>query len=320
MSKEVETKKPPDIGHADSIIDSVFNEKNPNKDDIYVALSGTDFEVDTYDFGHGITLQKTYAFIFAPYMAAFQEPAKQGDPSPGPWKVVSGGHSARVFYELHIPVEFELDEWFDRLNTGWWLLALLRMKGSSLLTAPVISNYSFSKIGELDLEANFHTIEFNYKKLPIDTDIDKTFKLEDLDWVKKHWKTAGMLMRNHDNFGDSFRALDNAIHEERPSLSMVTIWGALERLFADFKAELTYRVSLNISSYLQPASTKRIELFKSVKKLYNARSKAAHGRPNEDYKEFKDSYNLLRDAIIKMIEENHVPTQDDLEQMIMNNE
>jgi hypothetical protein len=318
MNKEIKTKDLPKQGHADKILDSVFNERDPNKDEIFVALSGTEFEVEKYNFGQGITIQKTYAFIFAPYMAAFKKPDKPGDPSPGPWKVVSGGHSSRVNYELHIPLEFELEDWFDRLNTGWWLLSLMRMKGSSLLTAPVISNYSFSQIGELDLEANFSTIEFNDRKIPIDTDIGKLLTVEDLDWVNQHWRTAGVLMRNFDNFNDAFQALDKSLHEERPSLSMVTIWGALERLFADFRAELNYRVSLNIATFLEPAGKSRIELFKKVKRLYGARSKAAHGRPNEDYEEFKESYNLLRSAIIKMIEENHVPSQDDLEKLIMN--
>ena len=55
MSKELKTKVATDNnGYADSILDSVFKEKDPNKDDIYVALSGTDFEVDTYNFGQGI--------------------------------------------------------------------------------------------------------------------------------------------------------------------------------------------------------------------------------------------------------------------------
>lgn len=173
-------------------------------------------------------------------------------------------------------------------------------------------------IGELDLIPNFYTIEFNNRKIPIDTDINRTISVNDLDWIKNHWQKAGSLMRNHENFNDAFRSLDRALHEERPSLAMVTIWGALERLFADFKAELNYRVALNIASFLEPSGPNRIQLFKKVKKLYNARSQSAHGRPTEDYKEFKDSYLLLRDSIIKIIEDNHVPNPDDLENMIMN--
>lgn len=102
-------------------LDSSEEDRDPNKDEIFVALSGVKFDIDSYEFGHGINLNKTYAFIFAPYLAAFKKPEKVGDPSPGPWKVVSGGHNARVHYEIHIPLAFNLDEWFDRFNTGWWL-------------------------------------------------------------------------------------------------------------------------------------------------------------------------------------------------------
>lgn len=301
------------------MLNTVFEKKEPNKDEIYLGLSGAHFEVDEFDFGNGIYLRKTYAFVFAPYLVAFKKPLKPGDPSPGPWKTVSGGQSKYIYYELHIPIEFDLSEWFDRLNTAWWLLSLLRLKGSTFLMGPVISNYSFSAIGELDLNANFLTVEFNNDQLPIDDDIKKVITLDDLNWVKSFWQSSGMLLKNNENFSDAYRAIDRCIHENRPSLAMVTIWGALERLFADFKQELNYRVSLNIASFLEPIGDTRHILFKQVKKLYESRSKAAHGRANEDYNDYKNSYSLLKRSIIKMIEENHVPTVADIENLILKN-
>ena len=302
---------------ANEIIQNALSNKEPNKDDIFLGISGAEFDVDEYDFGNGIYLKKTYAFIFAPYLAAFKKPLEKGDPSPGPWKTVSGGQSRYITYELYIPLEFEKSEWFDRLNTAWWILSLLRLKASTLLIAPVSSNYSFSLIGELDLNANFLTIEFNNTQLPIKADLNKTITISDLDWVKQYWQSSGMLFRNEENFADAYKAADHSIHEKYSSLAMVTIWGALERLFADFKQELNYRVALNIATYLEDVGEKRLELFKSIKKLYTARSKAAHGSANEDYQEYTDSYLLLKNALIKMIEKNKVPSQADIERLIM---
>lgn len=302
------------------IIESVFRKKDPNQDDIYLGISGVGFPVDHFDFGGGITLSKTYAHIFAPYLAAFKRPEKEGAHHPAPWKAISGGITFDITYELHIPLEFDLENWFDRLNTAWWFLSLLRMKGSSLLIAPVVSNFSFTQIGSLDLDANFFPIEFNTRRILMGDEVGKLIPLHVLEWVRKNWLSAGTLMNQDEDFNHAYQALDRAIHETGFSLALVTVWGALERLFADFKAELNYRIAVSIAAYLEPAGPRRHDLFTRVKKLYEARSKAAHGRPNEDQQEFKESYNLLRSAIVKIIETNHVPTMADIEGMVLRND
>src|ERR1019366_3599228 len=206
------------------ILNTAFEKKEPNKDDIYLGLSGANFDVDYFDFGNGIYLKKTYAFVFAPYLVAFKKPLEPGGPSPGPWKTVSGGQSRYIYYELHIPIEFDKDEWFDRINTAWWIMSLLRLKGFSFLIGPVISNYSFSDIGELDLNANFITVEFNNQQLPHKDDLKKNITIAELNWVKENWYSSGMLFRNNETYSDSYRAIDRCIHENRPSLALVTIW------------------------------------------------------------------------------------------------
>ncbi len=45
------------------ILNTVFEKKEPNKDEIYLGLSGADFEIDYFDFGQGIYLKKTYALF-----------------------------------------------------------------------------------------------------------------------------------------------------------------------------------------------------------------------------------------------------------------
>lgn len=48
-------------------------------------------------------------------------------------------------------------------------------------------------------------------------------------------------------------------------------------------------------------------------KLYDARSKVAHGAGSEEVEPLVETYALLRRALIKMIEEQHVPTREELE-------
>lgn len=294
--------------------------KETNNEDIYLGISGAEFAVDSFNFGRDISLRKTYAFVFAPYLVAFKKPDKPGQISPGPWKTVSGGVSKYITYELHIPIDFNEKEWFDRLNTAWWILSLLRLKCSSFLIGPVISNCSFSRIGELNLDTNFLTVEFNNDHLPIEEQVNKVITQQELEWVKDKWLSAGKLFRNNITFSDAYRAADRSLHEKNPSNTLVIIWGALERIFADFNQELRYRVSLNIATYLERAGDKRLQLFKKAQKLYNSRSKTAHGRPGDGYQEFKESYMLLRSSLLKMIDENIVPTITDIENKILNQE
>lgn len=317
MANTIGVSHPPEASYPDKVLSHVFARKNPNDDDIFLGLSGVSFEVDEFDFGHGIRLTRTYAHIFAPFMAAFERPHGKGQPHGGPWKVVNGGLACDVGYQLYIPIEFAKDEWFDRLNTAWWFLSLLRLKCSSLLLGPVTSNFDFSLIGVHNLDAVFHPIEFNSDVLPIDDDRDKIVTREDLEWVKAKWSSAGILFRNNENFADAFVSADRCLHEQRPSTSTVIIWGALERLFADFKQELNFRVALNIASYLEHVGPDRLNLFATAKKLYGARSKAAHGRRHEDYEAYKQSYILLRRSLIAMIEADAVPNASDLERYVL---
>jgi hypothetical protein len=129
---------------------------------------------------------------------------------------------------------------------------------------------------------------------------------------------AGSLFEKSEKYQTALLSLDRSITETRFSMALMTLWGALEQLFSpDDKQELSYRISLNIASYLKPKGEERLSLFKSVRKLYTARSKAAHGNPTEDAEEFTQTYNLLRETFIKMTEESQVPNQAYFEKLIL---
>lgn len=73
---------------------------NPNDCDLYAGIAGVKVSIDSFDFGQGITLERTFAHIMAPYIAAFF-PAEPGKPHPAPWKAVSGGVGLDVHAEPH---------------------------------------------------------------------------------------------------------------------------------------------------------------------------------------------------------------------------
>jgi len=292
---------------------------NPNDREIYAGISGIQFEFEKFELGQGIYFQKTYAHIFAPFMAAFKRPEK-GKAHPAPWKSIKGGVAYDIEYELFVPINLNTENWFDRLNTVWWIIALMRLKCSSLISVPVISDMSFSKIAEEKSEPFFFTVETDSHRLFPEDTLKFSVSTEELAWIHKYWQSAGILMNKSENFNTAFTAIDRSVFDKRVSIALMTLWGALERIFSPGHSELRYRVALNIAAFLEKPSDERIKLYKKIQKLYDARSKAAHGSPTEDLQEFRDTYNLLKRCLIKMIEENYIPTQNDLERIVLKNE
>jgi hypothetical protein len=137
-----------------------------------------------------------------------------------------------------------------------------------------------------------------------------------IDWIKKHWKAGAVMMRENEGFNTAFQAFDESLRHRSYSVAIVTLWGALERLFSPAHQELTFRVSANIAAYLEPMGDARFALYKAVKKLYGARSKAAHGAGDNDRGAFVETYKLLKRSLLKMLEDGHVPSRDELEAMM----
>ncbi len=94
---------------------------------------------------------------------------------------------------------------------------------------------------------------------------------------------------------------------------MLAPWGGLEQLFAPSAGELRFRVAALLASYLQEPGASRLELYKQVLKLYNERSVAAHTAQEVETGPLVETYVIMRNALVRMIDEGSVPTQSDLE-------
>ena len=285
--------------------------------DIYAAISGIIFPIDEYSFGHGIIISKTFAHVFGPYMVAFRKPEKSGFHHPGPWKSIGGGVAFDIWHELIMPKEIKLFKEIDNLNTIWIIAALMRLRLSPFIAVPVISSVKFSEIESSKSSVTFHAIEPIQSNLFSKIEIDQP-DIQALDWIKQYFITVGKLYEANDKYAFALLCIDRAITETRYSMALMTLWGAIEQIFStDDKQELSYRISLNVASYLEERGDQREALFKRVRKLYNARSRAAHGSPSEDKSEFVETYNLLKRVIIKITEAGLTPNQALFEKRIM---
>ena len=131
---------------------------NPNEIDLYAGIAGASIEVNSFHFGEGIVLSKTFAHLMAPFLMAFA-PAKLGNHHPGPWKAAQGGFRFDVLAQLKVPKEFSPPRWFDHLNTAWWFAALLRLRATPLISVPVIASEPFSKAPEIEHDIQFWPVE-----------------------------------------------------------------------------------------------------------------------------------------------------------------
>jgi hypothetical protein len=138
----------------------------------------------------------------------------------------------------------------------------------------------------------------------------------DLEWTRDHWDSRFHLREDSPSFRLLFEATDQAAFNRSPELALLTLWAGLEDLFSPAKSELRYRISSLIAAFLNPPGRLRLEHQKSIAKLYDARSSAAHGRAAALREPLWDIYDLARRVVIKIITEDRVPTKGELEERL----
>jgi len=263
----------------------------------FFGLHGLQLPEPRIELGKGIVIRETYACIFAPFMVAFAPPGSLGKHHPGPWSAASGGVSYDISAELVIPLENE-GEPAKSLQTARVILFLLRLGVSPAITLPVFSNMAFSKENAGAKDQTLHPYEVQVRSFPLAVS-DSTAGSEALEWVCNHWEVTKKLVDSSYEFALASDSIDQGQFIQNTALTLVSLWGALEALFSPNSAELRFRVSALIASFLEPPGKDRKERQKKIAKLYDERSKAAHGRPKHSQQHLLDTFNLLRETLNK---------------------
>jgi hypothetical protein len=282
---------------------------HPNSVDLYAGLYGLVLVPDTFDLGHGAMISRTYAHFMAPFVMAFA-PAPPGQHHPAPWKPAKGGLHIDITTELFLPSTTSIPR-LDRMNTIWWIVALMRLHATSI-SVPVISSERFASIPSIEQEPNLWPMEIHTPRLFPEGSHACSFDVPELKWLRDNWYEAATLLSQED-FNLAFQAVDASIWNHNPALALIAVWGALECLFSPSNAELSFRVSVNIAAFLEPPGRKRYACFKKVKGLYDCRSRAAHGAGEADLGPYAETYGIARRVLLKMIETRHVPHKKELE-------
>lgn len=275
---------------------------------IYGGFSGIELELESFDLGLGIVLRKTYAHMFSPFMMAFKPKGKYGF-NDGPWKATKGGSSFDITIEIEIPYSKK----YEQEEVIWLIAALIRIGKAPYMSIPAISNMSFNSIVNSDVEPNIIPFETTDRIFSPNKDSKSLLDKDDLFWLKEYWQSSLQLIKKYPKFGTAFKAFDSATIKGKTSSSLLSIWGAIEQIFAPTPGELRFRVASYLSSFLTEPGEKRYKLYKDILRLYNDRSAAAHTSKDIDYQPLIESFVHMRNALVKMIENKEVPNQEELE-------
>lgn len=164
-----------------------------------------------------------------------------------------------------------------------------------------------------DNENRFEPLEIESRYFSLEASEGTVITPDRLYWVTEHWSTAIELRENHAELRLAMDALDRGQFIPNYALTIVSLWAALEALFSPAKTELRFRVSVLIASYLKEPGKERQKLHKRIMRLYEDRSAAAHGLAKSNPNALLETFELLRQVILKMIGEHHVPSKEELE-------
>ena len=283
------------------------------KGDLYAGLSDLDLPEEQFDLGEGILLRKSYAHLMSPYIVA-SRPAEKGKFHPGPWRPAVGGDGFDITAELKVP-HSAAELYPVRLGLARSIVFLLRLWNPTI-TLRLLSNRPFRTLAEEGgKDACLIPFEVWPKTFPLSMEDEST--VSNIAWVEDKWKTTSELVRSSREFRVAVTALDAGQFVPDTGLTLISLWAAMEAIFLSERAELSFRLSVFIASYLRPPGSGRAELRSRVQKLYGKRSRAAHGSSAHSEEDVLETFMLLREIIIKIVERGGVPTKKYLENLLM---
>lgn len=277
----------------------------------YFGLSDIELGCERLEYPRGIILSKTYAHITRPAVLAFSR-TQSGQPDPEHWRYAHESKSEEVTCQLFIPYS-AAPELSGRIELAQQILFVLRVWADPRVMLTAGSNIPFDSIASAE-DGHATLIEFpartkHFHLLPASDDGAK----RGMRGVAAILESALELFSTSPEFRLAAAALNSGQFHEESSLTIVSIWGALEAIFAPGTGELRFRVSALIAAYLHPPGRERHEEQKRIAKLYDKRSAAAHGRARHTEKDLFDTLVLMRTILVDFIRSKHVPRYAELE-------
>jgi hypothetical protein len=275
---------------------------DPERAPLYGGISGLQLAIPEFQLCEGLVVRETYAHVFAPYMMAFSPPKRPGAPHPAPWKAAHGGLAFDISVEIGLARDAR-PTGLDRLNTIWWVLALLRLVTGAPLRMPVISDIAFAGVPSASAEPNLWTIEMPPRQFHVTRNPPAQIQLQHLEWVRGVLLEGARLLDNP-AFNRSFQTFDSAIWA---GSAVIMAWASLETLFRPGRRQITKTLAKCIAAFLHSPGPARDRTYHDAEQLYEARGSAAHDSQVPEAEQLLASFGLVRTCLIKCIDLRAIP-------------
>ena len=280
-------------------------EAHPENVPLLGGVCGAALGVDAFDIYEGLVVRKTYAHVMSPYILAFRQPERSGQHHPAPWKSARGG----VWTDVEIEIALQQDcrpTRFDRLNTLWWTLALLRLSSGAPLRMPVVSDTSFATVPEGSVEPNLWPLETSHRQFAMTANPPKVLRETHLRWVAEVI-VPGEDLINDPAFSRVFQTFDGSVWAHSSGSALITIWSALETMIQPGRMASSKRLASCLAALLEPPGPERERLFQPVKLLYQSRSGSAHASRSPAVEQLMSSFDVGRRAFMTCIDNRVLP-------------
>lgn len=209
---------------------------------------------------------------------------------------------------------------YDILNRAWLLNTLLVLRKKIRINSIALLNYSWKDLGIINKshEINANLCDYHVKILNPSSLNENKISLYDIRWIREYFEITNDLAFNHEKFRYSLEVINSWRYCIDIKSAIAILWTAIESI-VDVSQEITFRLSLSISSLLCERGDSRIKKFEDIKTLYNLRSKVIHGSNINDKdieKALIGSFNLLSELVVYMIENNKMVNKIDFNSAI----
>jgi hypothetical protein len=275
---------------------------NPNEIPIYAALTGAVLDVETFALGHGVVLSRMALHLPADSLLELLPSVPEVNHAALKVLARSG---LDLCGQLYIPAEFRPQRWLDRINAVWWIVTLLRLKSTPALRVPLLSSEPLSGEPVSPEQAEHWPVETERCLLPFEPGASLWIGDEDLRWVEAHWFHAGRLLVRRPPFSRAMKHLDRAYLMTEAPLALVTLWEGLGALLGTPDRGLPE----NVAAFLEPPGEERRELAERIARMAEAEE------PGPEVVEgfLAESYGIVKRVLLKVIEEERVPTREEIE-------
>ena len=198
---------------------------------------------------------------------------------------------------------------FDRINTLWFVTALLRLRLGAPLLMMVLADRPFHTVPKAPEAANLIPLELHPRQLQLER--SRPLISKDLDWIRDNLLAASTLMKVP-TFNRVLRTLDSVVRVTNPGSAILIAWAAIEALLRPGRNQITERVCKALAAYLYEPGPERDRAYPKIVASYEARGGAAHAGDPPEAEQLQYAFSLARAAVSRAIEQKALPEVDAL--------